>query len=100
VGATLAEVQNLAAGNADDHIDPADVQWCHPVGAGGTRGKVGDPVEVYIFKGGDYGLPFELVPANGIFQAFGTSALTIRMSPRATGRLEQSVPAASIDTTC
>jgi hypothetical protein len=65
VGGTLTEVQDLAAGNAREYIDPADVQWCHPPGPGGTRGQVGDPVRVYIFDSGDEGYPVTLVPSGG-----------------------------------
>jgi hypothetical protein len=92
VGASLSQVQNLAAGNATEYIDPADVLWCHPVGPNGTQGKVGDPVRVYVYKSGDEGYPFALVPSGGILDAF-TDPLTVRMSPRATARLEKSVAA-------
>jgi Flp pilus assembly protein TadG len=106
VGATLSEVQTLAAGNAPDWIDnPAWVHWCHPLNADtNTRGKVGDPVQVYVFKttnpNSGEGVPFTIVPSNGIFSAFGAGSLVVRLNPKATARLEKSVPNASIDTTC
>lgn len=93
VGKSLSEVQNLAAGNATEQIDAADVKVCHPLGDGGSQGHVGDPVKVYIFKDGAKGYPFPLVPSNGIFSAFGVGTLTVRMSPEATTRLEKSVAA-------
>ncbi len=93
VGATLSEVQNLAAGNANDTLSPSDVKWCFPDGTG----KVGDPVEVYIYKDGGTGYPYQLVPSGGTLDAvFGASALTVRMGPTATTRLERSVPAAVV----
>ena len=91
VGATLAQIQNLAAGNAPDALVPADVLVCHPVGSTGTTGQVGDPVRVYIFKGGAEGYPDTLIPSGGILKALGAPNLTVRMSPRATARLEKSV---------
>jgi membrane-associated phospholipid phosphatase len=93
VGASLAQVQDLAAGNANETIDPADIKWCFPNGTGG----VGDPVKVYIYKDGDTGYPYELVPTGGTFNAvFGAGALTVRMGPTATTRLEHSVSAAVV----
>lgn len=91
VGATLTEVQNLAAGNAPDSIDPGDVRVCHPTGPSGTRGRVGDPVMVYLFQDGGEGHPYTLVNADGIFNAFNVPPLVVRISPRATARLERSV---------
>jgi hypothetical protein len=96
VGASLSQVQNTAAGNANEWINPADVRWCHPLDSDGTRGQVGDPVRVYIHKGGQEGFPFTLVPSNGVFAAFGASSVTIRMSPRATSRLEKAVVSGSV----
>ena len=95
VGATLTEVQDLAAGNANDMIDPSEVQWCHPVDDDGTQGKLGDQVKVYIVDDddGNEGIPFTLVPSNGIFKAFGVNDVTVRLSPVATARLEESLPA-------
>jgi hypothetical protein len=93
VGKSLAQVQDLAAGNSNDVINPADVRWCFPNGTG----KVGDPVKVYIFKGGSSGYPYDLVPVGGTFNAvFGAGALTVRMEPTATTRLEHSVPASVV----
>jgi hypothetical protein len=102
VGATLAEVQTLTKGNAEEWIKQTTwVHWCHPLNlATNTRGKVGDAVQVYTYEGGGEGVRFDLVPSSGIFAAFGVSALTVRLNPRATARLEKSVPVASIDTTC
>jgi TadE-like protein len=91
VGATLAQVQDLAAGNAPDALVPADVLVCHPVGTSGTQGQIGDPVRVYIYKGGAEGYPYTLVSVGGIFNALGLGSLAVRMSPRATARLEKSV---------
>lgn len=93
VGASLNEVQDLAAGNANDTLDPSDVQWCFPAGTG----RVGDPVEVYIYKDGGTGYPYQLVPSAGTLHAvLGASALTVRMGPTATTRLEHSVPASVV----
>ena len=97
VGASLAQVQSLAAGNSNTSLNAADVKWCFPTGPTGTTGKVGDPVKVYIFKSGAAGYPYQLVPAGGTFNAlFGASALTVRMGPTATTRLERSVPASTV----
>jgi hypothetical protein len=94
VGRSLTDVQNLAAGNSNSTLDPADVLWCHPIDTDGTQGKVGDPVRVYIFRDGAEGYPYDIVPSGGTFDAvFGASAATVRMSPRATARLEKSVTA-------
>jgi uncharacterized protein (UPF0333 family) len=96
VGASLTDVQNLAAGNAPEQLAPGDVQWCHPVGPSGTQGQVGDPVRVYIkyAADGQEGYPFNLVPTGSIFGGlFGANSATVRMSPRATARLEKSVAA-------
>lgn len=93
VGASLAQVQTLAAGNANETIVPADIRWCFPNGTG----KVGDPVKVYIYKSGAAGYPYQLVPTGGTFDAvFGASALTVRMGPTATTRLEHSVTASVV----
>lgn len=91
VGATLSDVQNLAAGNAPDVLIPADVRVCHPVGPSGTKGQVGDPVRVYLYKSGAEGYPYRLVSSGEILSAAGVPNLTVRMSPRATARLEKSV---------
>ena len=91
VGATLSAVQDLAAGNAPDALASADVLVCHPVGTSGTKGQVGDPVRVYLYKSGAEGYPYTLVSVGGIFSALGAPSLTVRMSPRATARLERSV---------
>jgi hypothetical protein len=96
VGATLAEVQTLASENANEWIDPTEVQWCHPVGPSGTQGKIGDPVRVYLEVDGDEGFPYTLVPSNGILESLGVPNLVIRMSPRATARLEKTVSAAAV----
>jgi hypothetical protein len=88
VGATLAQVQGLAAGNAPDQIDPEDVRWCHPAGSA----NVGDPVRVYIREDGaaDTGIAFAIAPVDSIFAVFGASAPAIRLDPQATARLEKS----------
>lgn len=104
VGASLAEVQALAQGNAGDWIDNTSwVHWCHPLNTSTTpqgRGRVGDQVQVYVYTSGAEGVPFTIVPSNGIFSAFGAGGLSVRLNPRATARLEKSVPNASIDDTC
>jgi hypothetical protein len=93
VGKSLNEVQDLAAGNSNSTLDPSDIKWCFPDGTGG----VGDPVQVYIYNDGDEGYPYEIVPDGGTFDVvFGASAFTIRMDPRATSRLEKSVPASVV----
>ncbi len=91
VGKSLTDVQNLASGNAPEVLSPSEVQWCHPMGTGGTQGKVGDPVRVYVVEGGTEGIEYTLVSAGGIFSALGVPPLTVRMGPRATARLEKSV---------
>jgi hypothetical protein len=92
VGASLTDVQDLAAANAPNHLEPADIHWCHPVGAtSGTQGKVGDPVRVYIEIDGEEGFPFKIVPTTGILAAIGVSPITVQMEPRGTARLEKSV---------
>ena len=95
VGATISDVQNLAAGNAPEQLDPGDVQWCFPVGSTGTQGQIGDPVRVYIrfASDGQEGFPFELVPTGGFLSLTSASVPPVRMSPRATARLEKTVPA-------
>ena len=92
VGRSLTEVQNLAAGNSNSVLNPADVRWCHPLDSDGTRGKVGDPVRVYIFRDGAGGYPYQLVATGGTFNAvFGAGVNTVRMAPVATARLEKSI---------
>jgi hypothetical protein len=94
VGATLTQVRELVAGNAPDQVGTEDVQWCHPTGPSGTRGRVGDPVTVYLLDSddGELGHPFTLVPASGsISNAMGLSEFVIRLAPRGTARLEKSV---------
>ena len=93
VGAALADAPDLAAGNAPDTLIPADVRVCHPIGSSGSQGQVGDPVRVFIFNGGSEGYPDTLIPSGGILKALGAPNLTVRMSPRATARLEKSVAA-------
>lgn len=91
VGKPLADVQALAAGNAAENLDPADVKWCLPAG---STGIIGQSIRVYIdddASGGVEGYDFTLVPSNGIFAAFGVPDLTISMKPRATARLEGTV---------
>ena len=90
VGVPVPTAQALAAGNAPDVLTPADVLVCYPDN-NGSKGQTGDPVRVYIYKDGAEGYPYTLVPATGIFSALGASSLTVRMSPRATARLEKSV---------
>ena len=91
VGKSLAQVQALAAGNAPDVIDPADIAWCHPVGSSGTQGATGDPVVVYIWMGGQEGYEYTIASAAGILNVVGLNNLSVRMSPEATARLEKSV---------
>ena len=91
VGASLTDVKNLAAGNAPDALVPADVRVCHPLGSTGTKGQIGDPVRVYLYKGGAEGYPDTLFSSGGILRALGAPNLTVRMSPRATARLEKTV---------
>lgn len=90
VGASLTNIQNLAAGNAPDTLAPADVRVCYPPGVS-SRGGIGDPVRVYIFKSGAEGYPFTIIPSGGILTAAGGGlSPTLRMSPQATARLEKS----------
>jgi hypothetical protein len=97
VGKSDAEVQALAAGNAPDWIDPADVLICHPIDSDGSQGQVGDPVRVYIHKDGAEGYPYTLVNTGGMLSTWGVTGITVRMSPRATSRLEKSV---AVPTNC
>ena len=94
VGRSLTEVQNLAAGNSNSTLNPLDIQWCHPLDIDGTQGKVGDPVRIYILPQGESeeGYPYKLVATGGTFNTvFGAGALTVRMAPVATARLEKSI---------
>ncbi len=91
VGASLTDVQKLAADNASEDINPSDVAVCYPVDSNGKQGAVGGPVRVYIEKSGSEGYKYTLVPLGGIFKAFGASSVTVTMAPRATARLEKSV---------
>jgi hypothetical protein len=109
VGQSLAEVQDLAAGNGGGTIDPNEVAWCHPAGPTGTHGKVGDPVMVYLVDDDDgvpgngdgpAGVEYTLASASGILNVVGLKNLSVRMSPHATARLEKSVPAGSLNTAC
>jgi hypothetical protein len=96
VGAPLSDVQGLAAGNASEWIDPDDVWTCLPEG---SAGRVGEQIRVYVNeddRDGAEGFDFVLVPSNGIFAAFGADELTITMEPRATTRLEKSLPEGSV----
>lgn len=88
VGVPVPTAQALAAGNAPDVIASGDVLACLPAG---STGKAGDAVRVYIYTGGAEGYDYTLVPATGIFKALGAASLSVRMSPRATARLEKSV---------
>lgn len=90
VGRTLAEAQNIAAGNAPDVLHPADIRVCYPMN-GTSQGQVGDPVRVYIYRSGAEGYPFTIAPTSGVLNAIGIRNLVVRMSPRATARLEKSV---------
>lgn len=99
VGRDWAEVQDLVAGNAPDQIDPADVARCYPDGPTGTNGKVGDPVQVFIYQDGGKGHDYTIAPASGILNVVGLSNITVNMSPVATARLEKSV-AAPVDEDC
>jgi hypothetical protein len=95
VGAPLAEVRSITAGNAPDRVDEDDVMWCHP-GSGSSRGKVGSQVVVYLDEDGpagtELGVPFTLVATGGVFKIFGVDDRTVQLNPRATSRLEKSVP--------
>jgi membrane-associated phospholipid phosphatase len=91
VGATLSNVQDLAAGNAPDALTPADVRLCYPDGSG----QVGDSVRAYIFKDGAAGYLYTLVSTGGLLKALGAN-LNVRISPQATARLEKSVSAAEV----
>jgi hypothetical protein len=95
-------VQDLAAGNAGGTIDDTEVAWCHPAGPTGTHGKVGDPVMVYLVDNADNqpGIKYTLASATGILNVVGIKNLSVRMSPRATARLEKSVPAGSLNIAC
>jgi hypothetical protein len=88
VGKTIADVQNLAAGNAPDVIGASNVKVCHPTGSG-LQGDVGSPVEVSIVQGGTAGYKYKLSESTGIFGGlFGLGDITITMDPKATARLE------------
>jgi hypothetical protein len=96
IGATLPQVQNLAAGNAREQLKPENVQWCFPEGPTHTRGRVGDPVTVFISKDGQTGYPYNLVSLGTLNADFYGGALTVQLDPRATTRLERSVPASAL----
>lgn len=91
VGKMLAEVQDVAAGNAADQLDAEDVQWCLP---SGSTGRVGEQLRVYIDDGNDgsEGYDFVLSAPGGIFSIFNVPPLTVTMRPRAEVRLEKSLP--------
>jgi hypothetical protein len=93
VGKSDAEVKDLAAGNAEDRIDPNDVYICHPIDSDGSQGQVGDPVRVGVAMNNsttNEGYPYVLVNTGGIVSAFGIADLTVDLAPRATARLEKS----------
>jgi hypothetical protein len=98
VGASLAEVRSITTGNAPDGVDEDDVMWCHPVPTSGAsdRGEAGSQVVVYLDEDGPSGMklgvPFTLVATGGIFKIFGVEDRTVQLNPRATARLEKSVP--------
>lgn len=94
VGATLDEVKSITAGNAPERVDEEDVLWCHP-GSDSSRGEAGAQVVVYLDEdaaGPKLGVPFTLAATGGIFSIFGVGDLTVQLNPRATARLEKSVP--------
>jgi hypothetical protein len=100
-GATLQQVKNAATLQADEWLDAPDVYWCHPDSP--DRGKVGSQVVVYLDRegdddpGGQLGIPFTLVATGGILGIFGADDLTVQLSPKATARLEKSVPVGSLE---
>jgi hypothetical protein len=49
---------------------------------------------------GDPGIEYTLASATGILNVVGIKNLSVRLSPRATARLEKSVPAGSLNTAC
>jgi hypothetical protein len=94
VGGTLPEVKDITAGNAPDRVDEDDVKWCHP-GSGSSRGEAGSQVVVFLDEDGagpELGVPFTLAATGGIFSIFGVGDVTVQLNPRATARLEKSVP--------
>lgn len=92
-GASLDDVRSIAAGNASEHVDEEDVQWCFP-GAAETRGDPGQRVVVFLREGGpqaEPGIPFTLAATGGIFSIFGVAEdadITVQLNPRATARIE------------
>jgi hypothetical protein len=91
VGKSFTDVQNLAAGNAGETLDPDDINWCLP---SGSSGSVGDPIRVFIDEDGDGDDNFQytIIPNVGVFGALGiNTAITVEMHPRATARLEKSI---------
>jgi hypothetical protein len=90
----LAEAADIGSGNAADSVDPEEIKLCLPTG---SSGSVGDEIRAYIDEGNDgsEGYGFTLIPATGVFAAFGWTGLTVDMAPRATARLERSVSGVS-----
>ena len=95
VGKSVAEVQTLTAGNAEEWLEEDEVEVCLPTG---SSGSVGDSVTVQLRDNddGNDGIAYELVPVSGIFDVLGVSALTVRLDPKGTARLEKSVAPGSV----
>lgn len=92
-GARLAAVGNpgwedVAVRNAGGAITAANLRRCLP---DGSTGQVGDQIAVEVT-----GYSYTLISSTGIVSAFGVGSLTVPMAPRATARLERSLPPGAV----
>jgi hypothetical protein len=85
-----AGIQSRTAGNAPDWLTASEVIVCLP---SGSSGGIGEAIRVQLEDkdDGDPGIAYDLVPVNGIFDVIGVDALTVRLDPKGTSRLEKSV---------
>lgn len=95
VGVSAIDAKTLAAGNARENLTSAEVGICYPFN-GSSRGQTGDPVTVYLKRAdGTEGFDVTLVPIGSV-RELGVPDFKVEMGPRATARLEQSVPAGEL----
>ena len=82
----IADIQARTEAQAQDLIDPADVDVCYIDADGDTNaGDIGDAVRVSTT------FTYEFPIAGEIFGAFGLGPLAIEMTPSGTSRLETQV---------
>jgi hypothetical protein len=86
-----ANADDIGSGNSGGTLSASEIKWCRPPG---SNGQVGDEVRAYVDEtgGGTEGYSYTIIPSTGIFQAMGVNSLSVTMSPRATARLEKSLP--------